>query len=126
MTTSNEPVLTPDHVYRIFQECQTDTGIEIRGIVNAAIFNPAAIASHQDEIRDLVAELPDEFRRSGGGGWSFLNACFDRHGQQWTGEHRTMEMLFMLGIAAGVVTEQLPRELWVQLPGGMPYYCVDL
>jgi hypothetical protein len=78
------------------------------------------------EIRAMLAELPDQYRKSGGGGWSFLNACDDRHGTQWTGFHRTMEHLFMLGLAIGAVTLLMPRELWDALPGGMPYYMVDV
>ena len=74
----------------------------------------------------MLSELPDEFRVSGGGGWSFLQACNDRHGTQWTGFHQAMEELFMLGMAAGLVTELLPRDLWDALPGGMPYYAVKL
>ena len=45
-------------------------------------------------------------------------------GTQWTDLHRTMEQLFLLGLASGLVTELMPRELWGSLPGGMPYYAV--
>jgi hypothetical protein len=72
----------------------------------------------------MLAELPDMFKESGGGGWSFLNACDDRHGNQWTGLHQRMEQLFQLGIGIDKVECQLPREVWPALPGGMPYYIV--
>lgn len=63
--------------------------------------------------------------KSSGGGWTFLNACHDRHGNLWTGFHRRMEELFMLGLAIGKVHCLFPRDLWDALPGGMPFYMVD-
>jgi hypothetical protein len=65
--------------------------VRVDGIVNHFAFHPGRVAEHADEVAALLAELPDEFKKSAGGGWSFLNACMDRHGQQWTGLHRTME-----------------------------------
>ena len=72
----------------------------------------------------MLGELPDEFHQVGGGGWSFLNACNNRHGELWTGEHRIMELLVMLGIGIGRVRFVMPRDLWSEMPGGMPYFMV--
>ena len=125
-------VLTPDHVESVFIDClfkegeDTSTQIVAEGIVSSAGFNPERIEAHRQEILDMLAELPDEFKVNSGGGMSFLNACLDRHGNQWTGMHRTMEHLFQLGIATGKATYLLPRELWSALPGGMPYISVDV
>lgn len=94
------------------------------GILHTFAFNPDKLAEHKVEIGELLAELPTEFQMSGGGGWTFLNACMDRHGNQWTGLHLTMERLFCLGIATGQARWQLPREMWPALPGGMPYVSV--
>jgi len=88
-------------------------------------FHPGRIEEHKAEIANMLNELPDEFKESGGGGMSFLNACMDRHGNQWTGFHQTMEQLFLLGLATGKVTCLLPRESWPALYGGMPYYAVN-
>ena len=63
---------------------------------------------------------------SEGQGSSFLNACYDRDGDLWTGDHATMEQLFVLGIAAGMVNCLMPRDMWPVLPGGMPYYSVTI
>ena len=98
--------------------------IEAEGIVARFGFHPERLKSHEQEIRDLVMELPDEFRMSKGGGWSFLNMCNDREGYQWADLHKTMEMLLVLGIAVGVMTIQIPRELWSMMPGGVPYVAV--
>ena len=74
----------------------------------------------------MLSHLPTGFHKSGGGGWSFLQACQDDNDVQWTGEHRTMDMLFALGQALGYVALALPREMWAALPGGMPYFVVDV
>jgi hypothetical protein len=115
--------LEPQAVEAIFNDCLGDE-MSVCGIVSTFSYDPAKIDQHYDEIVDLLSQLPDSFKTSGGGGMSFLNACVDRDGNQWTGEHSVMEMLFLLGKATGHVSECLPRELWSVLPGGMPYYCV--
>lgn len=118
--------LDPQVVEDTFTTCQDNDGdVVVDGIVVTGVhFDKAQLADHAELIAGLLLELPDEFKASGGGGWSFLNACNDRHGNQWTGLHRTMERLFMLGMGIGMVTCQLPREMWDALPGGMPYYVV--
>lgn len=97
---------------------------EVEGILNKFGFHPERLESHRTEIEEMLMQLPDEFKQSIGGGWSFLQACMDRDGNQWTGLHRRMDQLFSLGIALGKVKNQLPRELWEALPGGMPYFVV--
>jgi hypothetical protein len=99
-------------------------GVEVDGIVNKWRFHPDRIAANAPAIGELLAELPSEFQKDGGGGWSFLNACMDRHGSQWCDLHHTMEALFCLGIAADRAKWLLPRDLWDSLPGGMPYVAV--
>jgi hypothetical protein len=102
--------------------------VVVQGIVNTYGFDPAKIAEAKPDILALLGELPTEFRDEkggGGGGWSFLNACMDQHGNQW-GEHSNMEELVCLGIAAGAARWLLPRDQWNMLPGGMPYFVVTL
>lgn len=100
-----------------------DGAIIVDGIVRSWGFHAGRVAEAANAIGDLLAELPDEFHASKGGGWSFLNACNDRHGQQW-GEHRQMEALFCLGIAAGKARWLMERDMWDAFPGGMPYVVV--
>jgi len=104
----------------------TDSVVVVEGIVSSAAFVPAKITRHRTEIRDMLSQLPAQFRKDEGGGWSFLNACMNSSGEQWASLHRTMEELFMLGTAAGYVSLALPRDMWGALPGGMPYYIIDL
>ena len=94
--------------------------------MRAFAFHSVRIAEHSNRIAALLAELPNEFQPGprGGGGWTFLNACNDRHGNLWTGDHATMEALFCLGIAAGRARWLMERDMWDVLPGGMPYVAV--
>lgn len=103
----------------------TDRAIIVKGILHDYGFHPDRIAKNADAIGELLAELPDEFQRTKGGGWTFLNACMDKHDHQWTGEHLMQERLICLGIAAGKAKWLMPRDLWDKLPGGMPYVSVN-
>ena len=94
------------------------------GIITEVAFHRDRLNERRDLIESLLAELPDTFKESSGGGWSFLNACNDRHGRQWTSFHLVMAQLFQLGLGIGKVKCLMPRELWGALPGGMPYYVI--
>lgn len=123
--------LTPQAVSAIFQRClagdQTPPNKRVvaEGIVDRQIvFHADRLERRRTEIEALLGELPIAFRADGGGGWSFLQACMDRHGMQWTGMHRVMEQLFALGLAIGKAEYLAPREVWNELPGGMPYLVI--
>lgn len=98
-----------------------DGALLVEGIVGTYGISPSKIEQNKGRIRALLASMPDEFQARKGGGMSFLNLCMDAEGAQWTGEHRTMEALVVLGVAAGMASFPLPREVWGVLPGGMPY-----
>lgn len=109
----------------LFKEGESREGAVIcEGIVTNAGFNPIRLQSHKNEIIELLNELPETFFiRSGQGGWSFLMAAQDKHGNHW-GEHRNMEQLFLLGIGIKRVQCLAPKEMWCVLPGGVPYYAI--
>ena len=123
-------LLTADRVDSIFRDClfkdneDTSNHIKAEGIVHPVGLHPTRLEAHRAEVREMLLELPEEFLKSKGGGWSFLNACNDKHGKQWTGMHMIMEQLFQLGCALGLAQSQMPKDLWSVLPGGMPYYVV--
>lgn len=123
-------VLTADRVEYIFRDSMFKDGedttdhIIAEGITINIGFNPDRIQRHRQAIHDMLAELPDEFKTSAGGGHSFLNACMDKHGNQWTGMHRTQEQLVLLGVAIDEVAYCLPRSLWTAFPGAVPYFVV--
>ncbi|NCC20408.1 hypothetical protein EOM33_05135 [Candidatus Saccharibacteria bacterium] len=128
--TTDTNILTADRVNNIFGDCLfkdgegTNDHIVAEGVIQTVGFHPGRIEEHRQEIHDMLTELPDEFKTSGGGGYSFLYACLDRHGDQWTGVHQTQEQLVLLGIAIGEVEYCLPREMWLVLPGCVPYFTV--
>lgn len=114
----------------IFKDClyqegeDTTNHVEAEGITVTVGFHPERLASHKQEIVEELADLPDEFRiDSDAHGWSFLNACLDKEGNQW-GEHVNVQELLLLGLAAGKITYLAPRKLWEIMPGGMPYFAV--
>ena len=122
-------ILTSWRVEDIYLHCKLRTGegpgVQVEGVTTLVGFHTGRLEEYKAEIMAMLDELPDEFKESIGGGASFLKACHDRHGNQWTGLHRTMEFLFMLGLAIGAVRlVSTHREDWVLLPGRMPYYVV--
>jgi len=103
-----------------------DDMIVIEGVVNSYGLHRGRVDSHKPEIVSFLEQLPDMFMKDLGGGWSFLKASDTNEGEQWTGLQRTMEALFVLGMALGKVKFANPREKWNELPGRMPYMIVDL
>jgi len=123
--------LTPQAVNTIFLDClfrdEELTGdvpppdaVLVEGVVTKAGFHPGRLKQHEAEIGTLLDELPPEFKD----GWSFLAMCQDKHGNLWTGVHRSVEELVLLGLAISKVKLLSPRGMWPIMPGGMPYYQV--
>jgi hypothetical protein len=108
----------------LFKEGEdTANHVKAEGVVSAMGFHPDRLKAHAAQIGELLAELPEQFQADTGGGWSFLNACMDKDGNQW-GEHRNIDELLMLGIATGQAKILMPRNMWSMFPGGMPYFVV--
>lgn len=125
--------LTSENVEKIFLDClfkdgeDTTNYVPAEGIVVNVGFHPERLASHREEVKELLSQLPTDFLtgEGNGGGTTFLHACNTAEGVQW-GEHKNMEQLFLLGLASKFAKECLPRTLRTVLPGGMPYYAVNL
>ena len=116
-----------ERVNAIIKDClngKEEGALIIEGLVRKFGFSPAKISEHKEEIRALLNEMPDNFHAGKGGGWSFLNLCMDKAGNQW-GEQLDMEALVCLGIAAGMATWGL-RMMQEFLPGGVPYVTFDI
>lgn len=126
-------ILKPERVNAIFIDCLFRDGedaknhVEVSGTIRKNVrFHPGRLQSHRNEIKTLLDELPDEFKKSGSGGRSFFNAHNDKHGNRWTDNDPHVEELFQLGIGIGRVQYKMPKEKWsINLPGGMPYCIVD-
>lgn len=128
--------LNPKVVTDIFLDClyteEEYTGESVpgdavlsKGITTNVGFNPGRLEKNKALILELLKELPEEFFKGKGDGCSFLRMCVDKNEHQW-GNHRNMEELVHLGQAIGVIVCCMGREFWRILPGGMPYYVVDI
>lgn len=128
--TRAEPVLTVDAVMEIWNACVAAPGdpeddqVRIDGASMDGRFSRTRLLNHRMRLRTMLVELPDNFLQSGGGGWTMLNGCVDRHQRFWTSDQRTVDRLVILGIGAGVANWTLERNLWDLLPSGMPYFQV--
>ena len=97
----------------------------VEGVVSRFGFHPGRLDVHCEAILEFLHALPNEFQAppEGGGGWSFLNACMTKDGEQWGGQ-KSVDELMCLGMAIGHVKILLPRDMWGVLPGGVPYFSV--
>ena len=122
--------LTSDNVQQTMRKClfqdneDTSKAVKISGIAATYGFNPDSLEKNKKDISDMLSQLPTQFHQGTGDGWSFLNACDDNKGNQWTGLHSVMDELFCLGLGIKRVRYLMPREMWTALPGGMPYLVV--
>lgn len=129
-------VLNPKKVEEIFIACifkegektstgtLVGTGVLVEGYTRDALLDYHSLEYHKKEIIAMLAELPNEFQKSKGGGCSFLQSGIDKNGNQWTGLHMIMEHLLLLGLAIGKIQFVLPKEKWRFFAGGIPSYMV--
>ncbi len=91
--------------------------ILLQGVTLNIGFHAKRVESHKTEIEAFLAELPTEIKD----GISFLVMCQDKEGQLWTGSHRSVEELLLLGLAIKRLQYCLPKEMWYMLPEKLPY-----
>lgn len=118
--------LNPENVHKLFQAClfkeeEIKDGEPIsnfnfvNGITHQFIFSTERLNQNQAKITALIDMLPISVIPQ-----SFLGLCYDKNERFWTGEHQTMELLMVLGIASGLIEYTVPRENWQNLPGSVP------
>lgn len=98
----------------------------VEGVIGGFGFHPERLDEKRELIVNIAKQLPTEFQVSRGGGWSFLNLCETKDGDQWTGLHRICNELICLLKALRMADWLLPREMWKTLPGGVPYLSINL
>lgn len=91
--------------------------IIVEGIIMKVGFNPERVEKNKNNIINILEQLHPTFNE----GWTFLNMCIDKNDNEWTGSHKTMEQLLVLGLAIGKLEYCCDRDMWSILPGGMPY-----
>ena len=100
---------------------QPEKFVAAHGVMLNAAFHPERLESHREDVKSMLAELPESFHDKGD---SFLALGFDKNGDAW-GEHQSMDTLMVLGLALGYI-KMFPRALWNVLPGGMPVLTIKL
>jgi hypothetical protein len=108
---------TDDEMSERGEEELMKEAILIEGVVNKIGFNLKRIEINRPAINDLLTKLPDNFKIDKSGGWSFLDACNDISGKQWTGSHKTVDELVCLGLAVGKIEFIFPRDFWQVISG---------
>ena len=110
----------------LFKEDEdTSKAVMAQGVTGQFGFHPDRLQEHKADIESLADQLPDEFKTSGGGGATFLNACMNAKGEIWTDFQKFMELLLVMGVAIGKITYPMSKEMWDALPGGVPYFTVN-
>ena len=94
--------------------------VRVEGITSVYDFHPERLEEKRELVKGLLAELPEPFKQ----GWTFLNLCENKNGEQWTGLHRRCEQLVVLAIGLDLMEYSFKRERWFMLPGGVPYVTV--
>jgi hypothetical protein len=126
LTSQNVNAIIVDCLYRS-EELQglkdgaaPEGAILVPGITHDFGFHPERLQAHKDEVLSFIEQLPVNFLREPGGGWSFLNLCMTKDDEQW-GEHLDCEALYVLAAGLKLAGFCLPKKMWEILPGGMPY-----
>ncbi|EMJ59882.1 hypothetical protein [Leptospira sp. P2653] len=125
--------LTSENVSNLFLKClflegeDTTNFVKAEGVAITIGFHPERLRTNKTQIKELLDQLPQRFRKSEASseshGWSFLNACKTEKGILW-GQHKNVDELLCLGLASGLIEYNLPREIWVALPSGVPYFFI--
>ena len=91
--------------------------IRVNGVTQNFGLHPGRVASAKEKVGELLSQLDPSFFSDDG--QSFLQLPFAADGTHWC-EHRTAHELMVLGVATGLMSYVLPKEMWVALPGGVP------
>lgn len=122
VTASNMAELTQNAFENCFFKEGEDTTnyVKVEGIMCVFGFHPQRLEEKRELVKALLAELPAEFKE----GYSFLNLCVTKDGNQWTGMQSVCEQLVVMAIGLGLMEYCLPKEMWPLLPGGVPYLII--
>lgn len=105
--------LTSENVRNVLEDCffseEEDKSkyVEVYAVMRHLGLNPEKVQKNKADIIDMLNQLPDELRAGGG---SFLNAVYDKDGNQW-GEHDNLDELLCLGLAVDKI-KLSPRAFW--------------
>lgn len=129
---TEQAILTPEVVKEIMMDCLGEENMDqanllvVQGITRVFGFQRDKIAARRKDIRHLLMQLHPTFRKSSGGGWSFVYmTCRGENMEETWGGQIHAEELFCIGVAAELAACLVPREFWSSLPYGVPYIGFD-
>lgn len=132
-TKEERLMLTPVIVGTLFNDClitigSVDNEIVVEGFTRTVSLDSKKLETNRQAIIDCLTEFPPAFLLQFGGGYSLLGANIDRHNHIWnpSGSQIIAESIFLLGMGINCVRPVLPKYLWESLPGGVPYYVINL
>ncbi len=123
--------LTSNNVEKVFMDRlfkdgeDTSDYVLAEGIHGRVGFHPERLEEHREDVKAMLLCLPGGFHSKSGGGASFLNACNDKNGRQWTDLLQRMDQLFQIALALKLAEYCMPRLMWSALPGGMPCIVIN-
>lgn len=123
--------LTAENVHNVFIDCLFKTGENTdnhkigNGILIKVGFKPEKLIEHKEDLNDFIDQIHPFFHKTVGGGWSFLNLCEDKDGNQWADLHTTVDELVCLLNATEQLSYLAPREYWRYFIGGVPYLIIN-
>ena len=94
--------------------------VKVEGIKYTFALHPQRLEEQRELITAMIDELPAEFKE----GYTFLSINTNKNGELWTGDHMVCEQLIVMAIGLDLMSYYFPREMWVILPGGVPYLIV--
>lgn len=133
--------LTSANVHKVFTFClfreEEITGNEMpleavvaHGLTINVGLHPGRLQESFEDIKSMLSCLDSDFMKEtvtneGKGGQSFLASVYDKNKVQW-GEQANAQELLILGLASNLAKYCADRSIWSSLPGGVPYFVVDL
>jgi hypothetical protein len=99
-------------------------GVKVEATMVTFGFHPDRLQAHRFEVVEMLKQLDDSFMQSKGGGMSLMNMVATKDGELWTGIQKTADELFALAKGMDLADFTLPRDMWVVLPGQMPYITI--
>lgn len=105
----------------LFKEGEDTTNyVKVEGLTSMFGLHPQRLEEKRELVTALFSELPANFKE----GWTFLNLCITKDGEQWTNMQRICEQLVVMAIGLELMEYCMPREMWAILPGGVPYLII--
>lgn len=99
--------------------------VPAHGVMLRVGFHPERLEAQRDNVKAMLAQLPEDFMHDKGGGASFLTMVTDNAGKVY-GEQRDADALLTMAVALNLASFPLPRDVWKGLPGGVPYVVITL